>query len=646
MNQSLPTRAFREHTDLNQLKRQAKELLDSFRTGDGAANAEVNAHYGAADPDTFALHDAQLVLARAYGFASWPKLKAYVDGATAKRFLEAVRAGDLVGVQTMLRARPELVNMGVGGDEHRAIHYAVLLRSPEMTRLLMQHGADARAGIHPHREATSAFTLASDRGYDEIVAIIRDEEQRRRETQAGTSAVAAPAGIFGASMWQSGWALRMLQADPALARSTDPEGCTPLHAAASALDEGGISWLLDHGAAPNSLVKGRWTPLDLAASGRGWSKSEDHAKFEQVARLLLSRGASLSPIPAVALGEEEWVRVRHAEGALTGINGIHIGVNSSIFNIGGLLSIAVLHDRPGMLALLLDLGLEPDERIRVDGMDEILYTTGNPLLSCVVLGKRQMAEMLLARGADPNANVYTCGSPLFRAYSQKDWDFVRLLEQHGGLLDAVSAGFACQTEAARQLLADEAAGRLRPGAVLPGSTVSEDLLWTACGGGDPEIVRLALERIDWPRQDSRWIGSLCHAFTCDNVERGLACFRLVLDRADPNQSDSGRTILHTVVAQAENRRVPYAEMLLNQGARTDIRDDLLKSTALGWACRWGRIHFVKLLLERDVDPVETDAEPWATPRAWAQKMKHDKVLAMLQAHGGQSDEAAYPRKTP
>src|ERR1051326_4149785 len=154
MKQSLPTRAFREHTDLDQLKRQAKELLDALRRGDGAATAEVTAHYGAADPDTFALHDAQLVLARAYGFASWPKLKAYVDGATAKRFLEAVRAGDSVGVQTMLRARPELVNLGVGGDEHRAIHYAVLLRSPEMTRLLMQYGADARAGIYPHRDAT------------------------------------------------------------------------------------------------------------------------------------------------------------------------------------------------------------------------------------------------------------------------------------------------------------------------------------------------------------------------------------------------------------------------------------------------------------------------------------------------------------
>ena len=83
--------------------------------------------------------------------------------------------------------------------------------------------------------------------------------------------------------------------------------------------------------------------------------------------------------------------------------------------------------------------------------------------------------------------------------------------------------------------------------------------------------------------------------------------------------------------------MPYAEMLLDAGARSDIRDDLLKSTALGWACRWGRVHFVKLLLERGADPVETDAEPWATPRAWAQKMKHDKVLEMLRKHGGQSD---------
>ena len=48
------------------------------------AIAEVHAHYRGAESTTFALHDAQLVLARAYGFDSWPKLKAYVDGATGR----------------------------------------------------------------------------------------------------------------------------------------------------------------------------------------------------------------------------------------------------------------------------------------------------------------------------------------------------------------------------------------------------------------------------------------------------------------------------------------------------------------------------------------------------------------------------------
>jgi len=97
------------------------------------------------------------------------------------------------------------------------------------------------------------------------------------------------------------------------------------------------------------------------------------------------------------------------------------------------------------------------------------------------------------------------------------------------------------------------------------------------------------------------------------------------------------------MVRGEKEHLPYAEMLLDAGARTDIRDDLLKSTALGWACRWGRVHFVKLLLQRGADPVETDAEPWATPMAWAQKMKHENVLRVLRAHARGSETPADPR---
>jgi hypothetical protein len=85
----------RQHPDLQQLKRQAKQLLRGFVTREAEATAEVNAHYLIADTSKFALHEAQLVIARSYGFESWPKLKAYVDGVTVKRLADAVRANDL-----------------------------------------------------------------------------------------------------------------------------------------------------------------------------------------------------------------------------------------------------------------------------------------------------------------------------------------------------------------------------------------------------------------------------------------------------------------------------------------------------------------------------------------------------------------------
>ncbi len=65
-----------------------------------------------------------------------------------------------------------------------------------------------------------------------------------------------------------------------------------------------------------------------------------------------------------------------------------------------------------------------------------------------------------------------------------------------------------------------------------------------------------------------------------------------------------------------------------------VRDDILKGTSLGWACRWGRSQLAGLMLERGADPVEADAERWATPRAWAAKMGHTDVLSVLARYSG------------
>ena len=85
----------------------------------------------------------------------------------------------------MLAARPELVHIDMSEhNEHRALHYAVLDRNPEMVRVLMEHGADPFKGIWPHRYATGGLTIATERGYDEIVAIINEALRRRSAEEA------------------------------------------------------------------------------------------------------------------------------------------------------------------------------------------------------------------------------------------------------------------------------------------------------------------------------------------------------------------------------------------------------------------------------------------------------------------------------
>src|SRR5687768_16469182 len=108
-----PRRTLPPHPSLEQLKKQAKNLRDAFRAGEPDAIAEVNAAIRSPAPtaDSFALHDAQLALARSYGYASWSKLKAHVDGVTVARLSEAVNAGDLPAVRALLKAAPDLVHM-------------------------------------------------------------------------------------------------------------------------------------------------------------------------------------------------------------------------------------------------------------------------------------------------------------------------------------------------------------------------------------------------------------------------------------------------------------------------------------------------------------------------------------------------------
>jgi len=614
----------REHPDLDQLKRQAKLLLRAFRAGDAAATAEVAAHFHGADPAIFALHDAQLVLARAYGFQSWPKLKAYVDGVTVKTFKAAISAGDLDRVRSMLRLRPELINMNLSAIDDRPLHYAVCARNVDMVRLLLEHGGNAHMGMHSgHWNYPSALAMAEGRGYEEILRVIRELQPNIPE---GTRRPAEPSRQTPPPELRA--ALRSRNEDQLIAfLHANPEwikvtfdDATLMHFASAALMERVAQFLLDLGADVNVHVRGDTSPLEVVGLAARPGDPDAAAKIDSMIQLLLSRGARETARWAVLTGNVRWLRSRHAEGRL----------DNPLDSGQGLLSVAVRYDKPEMLRMLLDFGLDPDERRLLD-IEPAEDSWGQPLRNCAELGKLEMAKLLLDRGADPNAHIYASGTPFFIAYgnpAMRD-----LMEQYGGYLDAEFVGGLGLVDKAREMLAHEAAGRLRPEAIPPRSEdipVAELLMMG--GVTNSEMLELVLPHIHRPPDDPWWGQKLE-----DSVGRGNRdTIRILLGRCDVRRC--APTIMHHMADRPwpesqgfcdEQERLARARILLDAGARLDVRDGWEKSTPLGWACCFGRVEMARLFMERGADPVESDAEHWATPRAWAKRKGHAAILALL-----------------
>ncbi|MGC1490531.1 MAG: ankyrin repeat domain-containing protein [Candidatus Acidiferrum sp.] len=623
---SASTRRLPKQPSLEQLRKQAKDLLKQYRAGDAAAVAEVARFERRPDPATFALHDAQRVLARAYGYESWPKLKAFVDGANVERLAAAVKTGDAGQVRVLLSARPELVSMDMAGnDERRALHYAVLRRDAAMVKILLEAGADARKGVFPHRDATSALTIAKDRGYGEIVAVMEEEERLRREEMSCPNATISDVQEQVHQAIRKGEdaaAMRLLEEDGSLIQACDRDGRTPLHIAAQETNEKMSAWLLERRASVRKQDLRGWTALDCAAMAA--NPQNEHAKrFPAMAKLLLEHGAEMTIRAAVALGEEARVRERVQSNPEV--------LRAIDWSKGGLLSLAVNHGQMEMVRLLLDLGADMDERTTLEELEEPTQSWGTPLWYAALAGQREIVELLLDRGADPNANVYASGWPLRNARGHKDQSVKRLLLARGAKPRPYMVAEEHDVDEAKRLLKADASEEL-----------GQELAWSAADHGCAAIVEMALARLKWAASDARWHWILIQPIRGVGTNRAdheghFACMEVLLRYGvDPNVARLGQTALHFAAARQGEltgaERARFAAMLLDHGARFEVRDEMLESTPLGWACRWGRKELAELLIARGAPVQESEAQPWATPMAWAEKMGHEEVAAMLRRH--------------
>jgi ankyrin repeat protein len=155
----IPARANLEH-----LKREAKQLLKTMRSKTPAAR----------------LSEAQLLVARSYGFPSWRKLKSHVDALHdfGQQLINAVHAGDLGTIGKVLDHHPELARAGTDLPRierpsdtvaMRLIHLAIAESKIDVLRLLIERGADLNA-----RNADGRLPLHDcfERNHDDFAKIL------------------------------------------------------------------------------------------------------------------------------------------------------------------------------------------------------------------------------------------------------------------------------------------------------------------------------------------------------------------------------------------------------------------------------------------------------------------------------------------
>jgi ankyrin repeat protein len=275
--------------NLEQQKKQARELLRAIRAGNEQAISRLRLHHSrwtSVDDATIrqlvALHDAQFVLAREQGFASWPKLKAYAEPSSNSRHtrLFVADVAWITGrVHGLLRTRQSAGPAAL--EQIREWHPRFADRTDEEIRQA------------PFTEEDARLVYAREHGFetwDDLT--VRVNLLVSSPDAATTERFMAAFGAIQSGNVDAFEAL--LRGNPGLANDRGTNGNTLLNLAVSFAAKpewkGGVSAgvsvieaLLAAGADVNDANDRGWTPLHAAA----------YANKPQIATLLIEKGAAL-----------------------------------------------------------------------------------------------------------------------------------------------------------------------------------------------------------------------------------------------------------------------------------------------------------------------------------------------------------------
>ena len=369
---------------LEQLKNQARELLKAVQARDPEALSRLHSHLPDVTADTVTLAQAQFVLAREYGFPSWPRLRAHLDSLApdpVEQFKDAVRSGSASRVRALLRRHPKLreqINAPLFDFDAPAVIAAKNNRP--LLDLLLANGADINARSQWWAGGFGILDNTASETADYLMA-----HGAKLDVHS-----AANLGLLDRLK-------ELVAAQPDSVNARGGDGQTPLHVARTPEI---AAFLIDHGA-----------ELEIRDIDHG-STPAQYAVAERpdVCRLLLSQGAQDDIFMRCGLGDVEAVQ-------------------------------AFLSSDSSLIHATVAQG--PHDPAPAPGFHIYHYYFGNwatPLLAAARADQRAVVELLLAQGADVNA-PHDGADALHLAAWEGHTEMVRLLLAHGADRDRTDPTF-------------------------------------------------------------------------------------------------------------------------------------------------------------------------------------------------------------
>ena len=385
----MPAQPLPDRADLAHLKNQAQDLLKQARLADAEALVrlrEFHPHYDRPMRRGVKLADAQLVIARSYGFPSWAKLKAHLEyQGLVGALKQAIDTNNIEVVRRLMTANPELHAAPLGYGKNGPLTWVAECRVPweppsearlAMARWMLKNGSD----VHQGGDGPLMRAALNDMRVPMLDLLF----------EFGADVNAQWGGYY-------------------------PIICAPCEGLAPRC----LRWLLDHGADPTIPSSKYGPPLAMLISTYARSSSRKHACLEAIA----DSGLILpdTPVMAVHRGRIDLLERHLSEDpgllsrrfSLGEIFPRELGVmdypspppHATPLDGVTLLHMAVDFDEDEIVRWLLDHGADPNATAFIDSEG---FGGQTPLFQTVVtLGRKDdtLARILLDAGANPHVRT-------------------------------------------------------------------------------------------------------------------------------------------------------------------------------------------------------------------------------------------------